>query len=940
MGQYSNLTGRVRATTLSQVLQTLREEANVDVLLQTSLSYLQAKFNYRLIWIGLYDRLDHQLIGKGGITPDEERSFLKQRFPLNAGDLLEQAIIELEPIAIADLQTETRAGEWCKLAQTYNIRSTLLYPLRHKDRGFGVVLLGSSQRSRSVEINEAENLSMVLGGLATALYHIETEWQRQQTKHPSAPLLKLLSEFRSLSGLDRYLEAVVKETHRFIQPARTNIYWYHQDGRYFWRRSSNLKKTPEAVIARAASGINLQDLSEFYQALAGDRLVCIGQSHSTLKAEVTRRLMRRMRVRSLLAAPIIFDRELLGFLALEAKHPRIWQTHEKTFVRGMAQLLSAIAPLAEMNDTIEQIEQNHALTADITRAIVTEEDWQIPISSAAQRLCQRLKSEYCFLLEERPTNRQFDLLYQNPLAHHRLLTTPLEPLAPDSERQLQDRGAIAVEQWDDNSTLSAWSEPLREIGVRSLLVCAMDEHPALETPTRRRSLLIVAHASPRTWTQAELALVKIVAQQLGLILHQWHLNHQVQVQHQLSQMRAIGWQISRETDDIGELERRFCEQIALNLSSRLLVLVTWTESDKRGEIVQRYEGQQPVPPKTEMTVDVEGDPLIQKALETEGIVCQDLNSLPLSTRQWLNYPPDCRQIWAIGLRTHRQHQSTGVLLLDRPHLEDESRQTLQLLEGFVTQLAWMRRTLRVESTLSQQREELEWLNWYKQRRMEELYRAVGSRVKQLNELQQLPFPSVDEHKSQLTNLRYQQLLRQISQTLASTSSLLRREQWQLHNRHDLIVVSNLLRRLRDRIQPVMKNRQLLLEVQQQRNLTLIADSLKLELVCYELLLIACYRSPSKGAIEITAKALDEQQLELAIGDRGVINPQLIRDLEAGRSNDLLMPSSLDRPPGQHLMIVASILQQMGGQFQLQQLERGQIISRLILPLNLSSTGSG
>ncbi|WP_413167292.1 GAF domain-containing protein [Capilliphycus salinus ALCB114379] len=936
MGQQFNSANSVQAMTLSRVLQTLREEDNIDVLLQTSLSYLQAKFNYRLIWIGLYDRLDHQLVGKAAKSLDEESSFLKQRFTLTPGDLLEQVIIQLQPIAIADLQIEPRAGDWCKLAQTYKIHSTLLYPLRHKDRCFGLVLLGSGHKGGRTDANETEHLSIVLGGLATALYHIEIEWQRQQSKHPNASLLKLLSEFRSFARLDHYLEAVIKETHRFIQPTRTNIYWYHQDGRYFWRRSSNLKKTLEAVITRAASGINVQDLTEFYQALAADRLVVIGESHSTLKAEVTRCLMRRMRVRSLLAAPIIFNQELLGFLALEGKHPRIWQTSDKTFVRGMAQLLGLIAPLAATNDTIKQIEDNHALTAEITRAMISDKDWPILLSSTAERLCQRLKIEYFFLLEENPTNHQFDLLYQNPLPHHRLLTTPLTALSPDREDQLQQTGVIALEQWEDNPTLSAWSEPLREIGLRSLLVCLMsdDRRACCQQMTYRRSLLVIGHSSPRTWTQAEEALVKIVAQQLGLILHQWHLNHQVQVQHQLNQMNAKGWQIVRETDDLGELERCFTQEIVEALSSRLLLLVTWTESHRQGEIVLRYEQQQLIRPQTQITIDIDRDSLIKPVLATQGIFTQPINNLPLSTRQWLNFPSDCDQVLAIALRTHPHHQSTGLLILGHSPIEEESEQTIKLLEGFVTQLAWMRRYLRVQTRLSQEREELQWLNWYKQRRLEELYRGVGSRVKQLNELEQSPFPNGDEHKNQLTHLRYQQLLRQISQTLASTSSLLKHEQWQLHNRKDLIVVSNLLRRLRDRIHPILKNRQLGLQVQQQKNLTLIADSLKLELVLYELLLIACYRSHPIGIIEIKVQAIDEHHLELVISDRGIINPQLIRELEVGRSADVLTPSSLDRPPGQHLLIVARIIQQMGGQFQLQQVEEGLIISRLILPLNV------
>ena len=50
---------------LERVLQTLREDENVEVLLGTTLSYLQAEFDWRLIWIGLYDRAGHRLFGKG-----------------------------------------------------------------------------------------------------------------------------------------------------------------------------------------------------------------------------------------------------------------------------------------------------------------------------------------------------------------------------------------------------------------------------------------------------------------------------------------------------------------------------------------------------------------------------------------------------------------------------------------------------------------------------------------------------------------------------------------------------------------------------------------------------------------------------------------------------------------------------------------------------------
>ncbi|MCA1992223.1 MAG: GAF domain-containing protein, partial [Coleofasciculus sp. S288] len=151
---------------LGRVLQTLREEENADVLIETTLDYLKTELNYRLIWIGLYDRLEHRLCGKGGSTPTGDTTFLNQWFDLNPGDLLEQVVIQQRPVGIPDLRQEPRAGEWRRAAQDFEVQGTLLFPLRCKDRCFGVVLLGSHRWGVSPRTAEKALLSSLLGGLA------------------------------------------------------------------------------------------------------------------------------------------------------------------------------------------------------------------------------------------------------------------------------------------------------------------------------------------------------------------------------------------------------------------------------------------------------------------------------------------------------------------------------------------------------------------------------------------------------------------------------------------------------------------------------------------------------------------------------------------------------------------------------------------------------
>src|SRR4028118_277423 len=208
---------------LGRALQTLREEENTDVLIETTLDYLASEFNYRLIWIGLYDRLEHRLFGKGGITPTGDTKFLKQWFNLNPGDLLEQVVIQQRPVGVPDLRQEVRAGDWCHAAQEFGIQGTLLFPLRCKDRCFGVALLGSHLWGVSARPAEKALLSLLLGGLAAALYQIEVDWQRSAIKRPEQPLFQVLDELMQVPTLVQRLETVVTMTQQFVAPTRTNL---------------------------------------------------------------------------------------------------------------------------------------------------------------------------------------------------------------------------------------------------------------------------------------------------------------------------------------------------------------------------------------------------------------------------------------------------------------------------------------------------------------------------------------------------------------------------------------------------------------------------------------------------------------------------------------------------------------------------------------------
>ena len=100
---------------------------------------------------------------------------------------------------------------------------------------------------------------------------LDVEQQRQQIKRPDQPLFNLLNKLRSLPTLQKRLEAIVDETHRFIKPSRTNIFWYEPQERYFWKRHGT-----RSVDLPSDLKLPVQTVNGFYQTLTADQLVTVG----------------------------------------------------------------------------------------------------------------------------------------------------------------------------------------------------------------------------------------------------------------------------------------------------------------------------------------------------------------------------------------------------------------------------------------------------------------------------------------------------------------------------------------------------------------------------------------------------------------------------------------------------------------------------------------
>ncbi len=924
---------------LGRVLQSLREENNVEVLIETTISYLKEEFNYKLIWIALYDRFNHILFGKKGFTPDNDTTFLQQRVILSPGDLLEQVVIEQRPLGVADLRAENRAEQWQKLARKYNIQGTIFLPIRYKDRCLGVVLLGSERWGYLLGGEDKARLSIVLGELGAQLYQSEISLQHQQIKRLDEPLIKLLERVQTLNNLEPKLQAVVQATHEFISPSRTNIYWFAREGRYFWRRVSNQSKNINYTNNQQVAGITVQDLSDFYYALSDNQIVSIGEAGSSVKSNFTGKLLQRLRVRSLLAAPIIWQKDLLGFLTVEANQARIWTEAETNFLKGAAGLISLVAPTESMETTINQLQLDSELTSQVVQGIYSNHDVEEILGNCAAKVLQRLGATRFLLLQYNSDQNNYQCVYQSQLANRRRLTFTLNPLKEvDSQLLQRSTVAVGIENFQEDLRFFNWRSPLLENGVRSLLI---SNCTAKHTP---EALLVIAHEANRAWTTLEKELLQVVAQQIGVIVRQWQLHASTEQQQQILQSFQQCFRITEQAyAEEKHLERTSIQQIASILKCPLAILLSWSPGQHVAEIIPGVIANNRFAIALNAPILIQTEVLIQWALATDGLLTLSVNDLPPDTKKWLN-GIDIGQILVMALRTNPDYQPTGVVLMADNSERRWSEQSLYTTEALVCQLAWSRRWLQITESLESTTEELQQLNWYKHRRLEDIQRTT---TLLLGKIQDLGVPGTE-----LAQMRFGELLRQLDHTTASMTGLLKVEQWQLVFSWETMPIASLFKRSLERIDNLIKQQKLwvavhdlgqsvdepdleqsgLLKSKGKTTIAIAGDIVKIELILHELLLGACHRSPTNSRIDIWYRCLDERSLEVSITDNGIIDPQLLQELHQDTPKDLLALLNRNQPPGLHLLICQNLMQKLGGELQVYQLPDNRVVSRLLLPL--------
>ena len=895
---------------LSQVLPAIWEAETLDRSIQEALQAIRAEFGYSLLWMGLYDRFTHQLTTRGAITSGPRR-FTQSSLALEPGDILEQVIVQQRPKVVADIREEFRAGAWARVARSFELQGTVILPIQRRSICFGVMILSSRRWGVVPGILDNSTLLAINNALAEAIHQNALEVQRQQTKQPARPLLSLLDTLGTMPTLDDRLKKVADETQKFVE-APASIYWLEPRGLEFWCRVGRRKGKPNGTLA-------VNEVQNLYQKLSAGETVVLGEAEGSLKASLASRLMQHLNVKSVMAAPIMYQGDLQGFIVAEGANPRIWSEAERDYLKGVAQLVSLAMPTAEMDAALSQIKSDQLMSAGITRSIHSDRDWQHVLGLCVEQLAVRLGTDQLIVLSANSDRGGFDLCYRTGQAMPQAFGQAEAWLPLDSvDEQMLKRAhsPVSIESVDRELKFEPWRSHFQSMQAKSLLV-------SNTSPGRKpEGLVVVADRVERRWTQADRELLQVLSAQIGLILHQWQLQRQTDQQAHLHETFQWGLRSLQRLSKIEALDQSAMRHLSQLLHAPLAGMVTWENGEAFAKVSSTLRQNNSFQLDTERSISVETDAILHWALSTEGLMTLRLEDLPTDGNQWIRGPVNS-QILVMALRTAPEHEPNAVVILADNASRQWSDEQTTLLAVVVNQLAWCRRHLKLMDKTATQQQQLTQLNWHKHHQMAELKRGFDDCFQQVMTQPMTP---------------KQQLLLQTMTVLAERSQhVIKSEAWALAFREQTTPLITLIKRATARAHPLVQERQLWSKVHCESNLTVVGDIAKIESVLYELVSEACKRSPVGDRIDVWCRPIDERWLEVAITDEGSVMPQVLQELEDGLPTDLLSPSTLYEPKNSHLWVCQSLMQALGGEFTLSQMDDGRTLSRVVLPLALSET---
>ncbi len=935
-------------------IQGIQKQDAVEAMGKIVFHFLREWFKFDLIWIAQCEPQSHLLSGIQGILPkmtDRDTLFLRRKQPILPGDLFDQVLLTGTLQEIPSLKQEQRVGDWQAIAQAQNIQGCLILPIRYRQQSLGLILVGTTLWGGNPRPEEITELKLLATTLGAELHRLLSQSAPSSAQSSSTLAIDTIGQILAAGTFEERLPLVLEQLHQSIHPTRSCLYWLDAEAQVCRLHDIYTGPVPRRSGAKVIPklDLSLQSIASFYQSSLQNQTVAIADMQGLITSnQAPTRLMTMTKSRAWLSTPI-FDRgRLIAVLAAENTDSRLWSESDRQSMQLLAKLLGQGSQ--ERARDLALTKDEHfglsGLLGSLKNTYNDTEQWNHALPQCLELIGTQLSVRWAAIITQDSENQDFrcQAQFYSKKKHQPLADRLPELSAVDAKMLARMSSPIAVQSLGEDLKLLAWRQPLDSRGVKSLLLLKLGQ---TAKGSKLGSFLLLATDLPRTWTTEEIEMATAVAEPLGQALMQREQWQQDAFQMQFMTVLNQGLQSIQRTPPGDVLFMTAAQALHQLLEVECLMILRWSPEQPEAKIAalinqSKFQVNEQVP------ILWQSDGFLQRFLAYEinwnsSTIFPDLvieqgsiEVLSADNSGWLSGMGRVNLL-AVPLKISPEDPCLGlVLILDSrsQYWTDLKREGIQLLTRELT--AQYRSHYLVER-LRQKQTTLECLNWYKQRHLEYIAQLWTAQMSQVPAVPASPALEVASKQGSLgqggSRNRSSHGTGDLNSAFSSLDTILKSEVWDLALEPEHLQVATLFRRSLERIEEVARTRQLWTQV---HNLTpsvsLYVPAQKLELMLVELLLAACYRSKVGDRIDIWCRALPEKWVEISITDNGRLNPRMVRAIQTPSTQVPLSPSILETPPGLHYKVCQSLVERMGGQLEMAQLEDGRAMSRLILPI--------
>jgi GAF domain-containing protein len=926
-----------RLISLQNCLYEVQKQNALGSMGKIVLTFLREWFPFELIWLARYDAQGQILEGIDGLLPKEkDQAALLAKQAVLAGDLFDQALLTGRIQEITSLNQEPRVANWQTIAQRQGIQGASILPIRYRKQSFGILMVGTTLWGGHSRPEEMAELKMVTGALGAALYTIGDRSQPAAVTQSLSSPIETLNSILSTKTFEDRLKLVLESAHQTIQPSRACLYWFDtQEQSCRLQDVYNGPPLRRTVSSRPAAivEIPLQQINAFYQSTLQNQIVSISDVESVVhNHHAPTRLMALTQSRAWLSVPIFDRRKLVGVLSTEASQPRLWSDSDKQYLLMLAQLMGQ--SLSDDPDSAPLWSGNQAHLPSLLSALKEADHdaahWEQTLQQCLEQIGVQFAVRWAAVFHHNPEEQTFECRSQFSQKKKQPLPAVLPDVSAVDAKLLSRLSApLSIPSLAADLRLLAWRSIFSGIGMESYILVRTGQQNGLG------EFLLLGADLPRTWTDHECETVVPIAEAVSQAIVRRNQGVLTQQQQQLMTVLTQGLGRLQQAQKVESLFAIALESMQQFLAAECMLILRWSPTDPIAEIAN-IANHSTLQIDSSAQIAWQTDEFLQALLvqaklkgktSFPGIAMLRGSTTDLAGQsEWLA-GAGFLEVLGIPLQTHPNEPCLGLVLAINTRRNRHSAVQREGLQLLTRELAIHARGLDAMRQLAYKCEALECLNWYKQRQLEQLSQLWSNQTA----IQGLLASQATAGIAGSMKSRPQQPIVQLNQAFIALDTMLKTETWELQLAGEVVPIAAILRRSLERIEPIAKSRQLWTQV---HNLTASVSvnipSQKLELMITELLLASCYRTKIGDRVDIWCRALPDNWVEVSITDSGRLNPQLIQDLTQHQHSRMTTPV-LDSLPGLHFKVCQSLVERMGGQLELAQLEDGRSLSRLILP---------